>query len=444
MISIAPTLSLAVAKSPKMLSQEIDARTPPPAASPDLAVAKIQFVPNPATTTDVVTISATIRNEGMGASSNTQVQFLDGSVPIGTTNIGRLKAEKSVTTSITATFEEGSHSITASVNVANDPNTANNARTEILQVGMGQEIHDIAITSVTPSKTTTPTNQPVVITVEVANQGTSTETTDVTAYYASTAIGTQTITLDSASSKSLTFTWIPTTEGTFTISAAASTVTGETNTDNNQKVDGTVTVTSFTYNLIIEIDWMPGHYPTQAVLDYMQNYYSSRGIQVTYEIAADPVPLDSSVSTRDFWAIESVYNAGPDNAGGNSYNGKYTLQYKWVLFGTTVQGQPNVVGYCYTTGSTDLLAGNYIYMADQTADSWAGQDTNIQTGAEATVLMHEVGHAIGIAILSSSGSEVYCSDGTCVMSYLNAQNAANINNCHYCATHWSTKNLEYY
>ena len=60
----------------------------------------------------------------------------------------------------------------------------------------------------------------------------------------------------------------------------------------------------------------------------------------------------------------------PDPVFGTS--GVYSSKWKWVLYGTTVQGAPNVVGYTYVIISgRDLLAGNYIYIADKAADNWA-------------------------------------------------------------------------
>ncbi|MCP8312907.1 MAG: hypothetical protein H3Z53_00830, partial [archaeon] len=55
----------------------------------------------------------------------------------------------------------------------------------------------------------------------------------------------------------------------------------------------------------------------------------------------------------------------------------------------------------------DCLAGNYIFIADETADQWAisksGQGVT-QTEAEAVVLMHEIGHSIGIMKAGWSGN----------------------------------------
>ena len=201
------------------------------------------------------------------------------------------------------------------------------------------------------------------------------------------------------------------------------------------------------YALTIEIDYIEGHEPTQSVLDYMESYYQKEGITITYDIATMPI-LNSAVysdgiSDSEFWTIEQQYNQGAD-AATSSADGKYTLPEKWVLFGTTVQGSAKTVGYTYCIGTNrDLVAGNYIYIADKAADDWATIQGVTTVGAEAVVLMHEFGHSIGICVVRA-GSEVYCSDYYCVMSYLRPQNAGYEGNWYYCSNHWKTKNLDYY
>jgi len=98
--------------------------------------------------------------------------------------------------------------------------------------------HDIAVTKVTASPTTVTPGEPVTIDVTVKNKGTATETLDVTAYYNTNIIGTQTLTdLAPVSSETLSFTWNTTgvAEGEYTIKAVAETVYGETSTDDNTR-----------------------------------------------------------------------------------------------------------------------------------------------------------------------------------------------------------------
>lgn len=106
--------------------------------------------------------------------------------------------------------------------------------------------HDVAVTSVFTSRTEVNAGETVSITVTVLNDGTETETFSVTAYYNGNEVASpQTVTnLAANETKTLTFSWntAGVTPKDYKIKATASTVSGETNTDNNTYVDGTVTV----------------------------------------------------------------------------------------------------------------------------------------------------------------------------------------------------------
>jgi hypothetical protein len=204
---------------------------------------------------------------------------------------------------------------------------------------------------------------------------------------------------------------------------------------------------SVTYELFIEIDWMTGHHPTQEVLDYIVGYYSANGITVTFNVD-DEVTYDGSVNEADFWAIEAQYNDGDDKANGDINAGVYTSKDKWVLFGSNVAEDSSTVGYTIVLlaskgRNVDALAGNYIFIADEATDDWADSNGISRDGAEAVVLMHELGHSIGIGVFSGL-NEVYDSDLYSVMSFLNVYNAGNDGSWYYSKRYWSTKNLGYY
>lgn len=202
------------------------------------------------------------------------------------------------------------------------------------------------------------------------------------------------------------------------------------------------------YELTIEIDYIEGHMPTQTVLDYITLYYAKENIELTFVID-DPIPdadiYDNGISYEEFLTIEAEYNEGADKIVDRVPTLELTtLKEKWVLYGTSVENEEDTVGYtlCWGT-SRDLIAGNWMYIADGRCDSLAGEDLNLQMGIEAVVLMHEFGHSIGICTVRL-GSEIYCSNYYCVMSYLRPQNAGNIDKWYYCDKHWKTKNLDYY
>jgi nitrous oxidase accessory protein len=107
--------------------------------------------------------------------------------------------------------------------------------------------HDVAVQSVTPSTNQAVAGTIITITVKARNNDniTASETFAVTAKRNSTTIGTQQVTsLAKGATQVLTFNWNTTgvTPANYTISASASVVTNELNTDNNYLTGGTVKI----------------------------------------------------------------------------------------------------------------------------------------------------------------------------------------------------------
>jgi outer membrane protein assembly factor BamB len=96
-------------------------------------------------------------------------------------------------------------------------------------------VHNVAVVNIVPEEMLIQQNQMTFINVTAANPGGYTETFNVTLYYDSSEIGLQTVTLNSGESRILTFAWNTTGVllGSYTLKAAASTVPGEVNTDDN-------------------------------------------------------------------------------------------------------------------------------------------------------------------------------------------------------------------
>jgi len=105
--------------------------------------------------------------------------------------------------------------------------------------------NDIAVTNVAPAKTIVGQGYSMSINVTVENQGAFEVTFNVTVYANATSIATQTITLTSRNSTTITFTWNTTgfAKGNYTISAYVWPVPGETYTEDNTLPDGWVIVT---------------------------------------------------------------------------------------------------------------------------------------------------------------------------------------------------------
>ena len=123
-------------------------------------------------------------------------------------------------------------------------------------------VSDVAVTDVTVYPTLVRVGESAFINVTVENQGNFTEAFNVTAYYNNTAIETKPVaSLSPGNSTTLTFNWTTTgvSAGEYAISANATVVEGETNTTNNELIDGKIEVSTggpraaFTYSPPIPI-----------------------------------------------------------------------------------------------------------------------------------------------------------------------------------------------
>ena len=136
----------------------------------------------------------------------------------------------------------------------------------MIGITVAQQDHDVAVIGVTPFPTSVRLGEPVNITVVVENQGAMNETNfNVTVYYDAAVIETKTVQdLPAGTSKNLTFTWNTTgvreevynttyKQKTYSIDATASTVPGETDTeDNTLRSNSTVKIISHYITVVPE------------------------------------------------------------------------------------------------------------------------------------------------------------------------------------------------
>ena len=149
--------------------------------------------------------------------------------------------------------------------------------------------HDIDVVSVTLNTTTVIIGESVSMNVTVTNEGNFNETFNVKAYYNNTEIVTiNVLNLTPTTSKKLTFTWstINVNPGAYKIKANATIVTGEIETDDNEKFfNGTVTLKfkstisinvttesiTFSENIIIYGNLTPLHTGVTVTIQYLRS-----------------------------------------------------------------------------------------------------------------------------------------------------------------------------
>ncbi|UCE36335.1 MAG: PKD domain-containing protein [Thermoplasmata archaeon] len=194
-------------------------------------------------------------------------------------------------------------------------------------------------------------------------------------------------------------------------------------------------------DLFVEIDYMSGHKPRDSVLDYIEDYYSDRGIHLLFEVD-EQVPHDSSMTSAEWDSYHSTYL---DNVG----------THKHVIF--MHKYHDGSLGVC-----TLPIPDDQTIIADQECEDWVLQHNLMHAAiaalmgiiagaiyyalmhitewqAEAVVLMHELGHSINIVDFNPYPVEDYCSDKSCVMALGNYKNCKS--NPGYCSHHWSQRDL---
>jgi hypothetical protein len=164
---------------------------------------------------------------------------------------------------------------------------------------------------------------------------------------------------------------------------------------------------SYQKDLFVEIDYMPGYEPSTTVMDYFVSYYRELNIEVHIEV-------DDETS----WDQLSAIGVSPDSL----------TPYECYLIEQSYHDHPN----------TDI----YVFYAKKLRDpdeseplGWAGEfgafiskeKVNSNEGlsvlwltdrvrTERVVLLHEVGHVVGVLKLDSNGEEDYCSRLGCIMA----------------------------
>ncbi|MGH2500116.1 MAG: S8 family serine peptidase [Candidatus Limnocylindria bacterium] len=301
-----PSKGYSIAQSdPKGFTGDKDAYPEPlvyVAAAHDVAVTAIS-APSWVLQGDSATIDVTVANQGT-FSETFDVTLTDttANVLIGSQSVS-LAAGTSTTMSFTwttsSTTTTGDHTLKAeAASVTGETNTANNTKTATVTVQ--QASHDVAVTGIT-APASVPRGSSATVEVTVANEGTYSETFDVTLTDSTDGvqIGSQSVSLAAGASTKLTFTWttdITTALGDHTLTATASAVTDETDTADNTKTT-TVTVTELTSSIHVgDLD---------AVSTKLLRGRWSATVTITVHDAAETIVPSATVSgsfTQGTWS----------------------------------------------------------------------------------------------------------------------------------------------
>jgi hypothetical protein len=215
----------------------------------DVAVTDVMPDTSIATVGDIVTIDVTVENEGDFPETADVTAYYDAIEIDTVTGVALAVAEVDVISIPwdTTGIPLDTYTISATISVVpEEVDIADNSLIDgTVEIIEALPPHDIAVTNVSPSDTLVNLGDTVTILVTVENQGTESDTFDLTAFYDGTIVATMLgITLGSGAEDSYPFLWDTSLSGvgTFTVSANASVVPGEEDTDDNQFIDGTVEV----------------------------------------------------------------------------------------------------------------------------------------------------------------------------------------------------------
>ncbi|MDI6690239.1 MAG: CARDB domain-containing protein, partial [Candidatus Bathyarchaeota archaeon] len=235
-------------------------------------VAVVSVVPSVAKVfpCDVVYITVIVKNKGNEAETFNVTTYYN-EIVIDTKMVADLPpgAETTLMFAWSTCVPVGNYTISAVASIVPgetniEDNTFVNGVVQVMARPPLPPIHDVAVLSVSPSKTIVYIGEVVNIYVVVKNQGNHTETFDLTAYadINATVIGDEIIVgtwivrnLEPNEERSLVFRWNTRNmaEGNYTLSAEASVVLGEFNTENNRFVNGVVWVKLWVFPPVWEV-----------------------------------------------------------------------------------------------------------------------------------------------------------------------------------------------
>jgi len=374
----------------------------------DIRIFEVTPLPPTALRGTTVNISVTVLNEGTVDEPSVTLNVKANDTLIGTTimslnGTGNFENRTSTYTInwSTAGLAFGRYNITASVPaLTGETDTADN----FLIVGIVKVmLHDIAVTNVIINATTVKIGETVSINVTVANEGSEFENFNVTASYNEFPIETKTISSFAPSNQmNLTFTWntLFVSADIYTIKANATSAT-DTNTTNNEFINGDVTVyresgwpiANFTYSPLKPvinqtITFTSTSYDEDGyITSWAWNFNDDGVIDATTEVATwnytvdgdhrvrltvnDNDPLTPPIGIEKMITVYpppvAIFTYSPENPlineavtfdASDSYDADGTIvDYSWD-FGDDQTGSGEIVSHTYTSLGTYIVTLN--------------------------------------------------------------------------------------
>ena len=282
-----------------------------PVSIHELNITSLSLSKATATAGEIVSVYVNVKNEGGFDETFNVTAYYDTTLIDTEVDETRDAGEGGVTTITwnTTGIAKGTYTIKAEVStVPHEINTTNNIKTTTITI----LTHDIAVTSINVSPTTAKIGESITIDVGLTNEGSFTETFNVTTYHNGNIIETRTdISLDPGASTTETFTWntAEASVGSYTIKAEAIIDTDLDIVDNTKTYE-TVTLEKATSTITIEIS------PTTVTVDGTVTINGT----ITPHREGVTVTINYKLSTEETWNTLSPVTTDE--------NGQYT--YEWT------------------------------------------------------------------------------------------------------------------
>jgi hypothetical protein len=207
---------------------------------------------------------------------------------------------------------------------------------------------DVAVTDVKASHSTVIAGTIVFVNATLSNKGDIQEQFNIAAYYNTSLIGTKSVTLGASMKKTVTFEWNTTSVpmGTYTLKAVADTLPYETNTTNNEFINGEIIVSLI--NRIerkVEIGGVAFHYVIESNSSIANPVFSGQSKEISFDATVPDGQVGFSnvtipmrllnASSPNAWTVELDGNSIPYSTSNNDTH--YTIYFTYTVGSHKIQ-----------------------------------------------------------------------------------------------------------